>query len=421
MDYKITVDNLTFKYGSSTILEEISFALKSGEFVGIVGPNGSGKSTLLKNMAALLTAARGDILLDGRSLGSWSRRELARQLALVGQGSGAGFNFLVEDVVAMGRHPYQDRFSSISESDRQAVGRAMHLTGCYHLRERQIFTLSGGEQQRVILARALAQETPCLLLDEPTSFLDLGYQIELLELLQSLNSREQKTVVVVMHDLNLAARYCRRLFMLHQGKIYASGTPEAVLTRKNILEVYRTEVLIEAHPLDSSPQVVPVFHGRSRPENGSFRKIHIIGGGGSATPLIKELSMQGLSLSAGVLSIGDSDWATARRLGLDMVEEDPFSPISEIRYRENLNLVDRSDVVVVAPLFIGPGNLRNLEAACLAIEQGLPVYLVDQPPFTERNFSGTDGEILYNRLLDSGAVTLSQPDLVKLLLSDSDS
>src|SRR5690606_8726408 len=148
------------------------------------------------------------------------------RLAVVGKGAGAGFNFSVEEMVAMGRYPYLDRFGSLKAGDRRAEERAMHLTGCYHLRHRGIFSLSGCERQRVILARALAQETPCLLLDEPTSFLDLGYQVELLELLRSLNLRERLTVVVVMHDLNLASRYCRKLFLLYRGRIHACGGPE---------------------------------------------------------------------------------------------------------------------------------------------------------------------------------------------------
>ncbi|NLA26591.1 MAG: ABC transporter ATP-binding protein, partial [Firmicutes bacterium] len=245
----IEVKNLSFSYGPETILDGVNLTLKQGDFIGIIGPNGSGKSTLLKNMAAILTPTGGEIIIDSTELLRWRRRDLALRMAVVGQGGAAGFNFTVEEMVVMGRYPYLDRFSSLRAEDRLAVERAMHLTGCYHLRRREIFSLSGGERQRVILARALAQGTPCLLLDEPTSFLDLGYQVELLELLQSLNRRERLTIIMVMHDLNLAARYCRKLFLLYQKGIYAGGSPEEVLTRRHILEVYRTEVLIEPHPL----------------------------------------------------------------------------------------------------------------------------------------------------------------------------
>ena len=415
MTVKIKVKDLFFSYGSSAILEGITLSLAEGDFAGIIGPNGSGKSTFLKTLAAVLRPRTGAIILDGADLKRWPRRELARRLAVVGQERGFGFNFLVEDVVAMGRYPYLDRFSSMRESDRRAVERAMHLTGCYDFREREIFSLSGGERQRVILARALAQETQCLLLDEPTSFLDIGYQVELLELLQSLNLREKRTIVVVMHELNLASRYCRKLFLLHQGKIYACGKPEEVITRANILDVYRTEVIIEPHPLGGAPQVTPISTGNLAGKTAFSGRVHIIGGGGSATAVIKELSVRGLPLSAGVLNVGDSDWATARRLGLVMIEEAPFSPIKETHHRDNLALIDQAAAVVLAPLYVGPGNLFNVQAACYALERGLPVFVINEPAIEGRDFAGGEGRLRYGLLEKAGAVLAPHLDAGKLV------
>ncbi len=411
MALQIEVKELTFSYGPERVLDGVSMTLEQGDFTGIIGPNGSGKSTLLKNMAAILTPSGGEIAIGGKALPHWRRRELALKLALVGQGGGAGFNFSVQEMVAMGRYPYLDRFGSLKAEDHRAVERAMHLTGCYHLRQREIFSLSGGERQRAILARALAQETPCLLLDEPTSFLDLGYQVELLELLQSLNLRDRLTIAVVMHDLNLASRYCRKLYLLYCGRIYSGGSPEEVLTREHILEVYRTEVLIEPHPLDGKPQVIPVSTASAK-TGGNFKKrLHLIGGGGSATPLMKELFVKGIALSAGVLSVGDSDWATARRLGLRMVEEAPFSPISSERYEQNLALIEEAGAVVLAPLYIGPGNVPNVEAALYALQRGLPLYVMNTPPAAARDFAGGRGEQLYRRLKEGGAHFISDLDL----------
>jgi iron complex transport system ATP-binding protein len=419
MGLKMIVNGLSFSYGSALVLEGVALTIAEGDFVGIIGPNGSGKSTLLKILAALLKPAQGSVILDGRELRRWSRLDLARRIALVAQERGAGFNFLVEEVVAMGRYPYQGRFSAMGEADRRAVERAMHLTGCYQLRERELFSLSGGERQRVILARALAQETPCLLLDEPTSFLDIGYQVELLELLQSLNNREKLTVVMVMHDLNLASRYCRKLFLLHQGKIHACGDPAGVLNRENILAVYRTEVLIEPHPLGGSPQVIPISAKNLPGKTAYSGPVHLIGGGGSATPVMNELFIKGFPLSAGVLSAGDSDWAAARRLGLSMVEEAPFSPIREDRHRDNLGLIERSSAVVLAPLFVGPGNLLNVEAAGHALKQGLPVFVIDEPSIAARDFTGGRASLLYAELKEKGAVFVSRLDLLQLMKRDN--
>lgn len=408
MRVQIEVQGLSFQYGSTAVLEGLTLAISRGDCAGIIGPNGSGKSTLLKNMAAVLAPTGGAVLIDGREAGRWPRRSLARFLASVGQDHSSGFNFLVEEVVASGRYPHQGRFSLYRETDRRAVHRAMHLTGTYSLREREIFSLSGGERQRVFLARALAQETPVILLDEPTSFLDIGYQVELLELLQGLNRREGITVVLVMHDLNLASRYCRHLFLLHRGRLFAAGSPREVLTRENILAVYRTEVLIDAHPLGGAPRVTPIstVAAPGGGESAARGRVHVIGGGGSATALIQELFLQGFSLSTGVLNVGDEDWATARRLGLPMVEEAPFSPISAERFRDNLALGEGASVVILAPLYVGPGNLPNLEAALELLRRGHPVCLLDTPPVAERDFTGGEGRRRFRQLIAEGAAVM---------------
>lgn len=406
----IKVCGLCFSYGPEEVLNEITLEVDQGDFVGIVGPNGSGKSTLLKNMAAILRPSRGEIYINHTEIREYKRLELARLISMVGQDHRAGFNFQVEQVVYTGRYPYQGRFRPSTEADRQAVERAMHLTGCYHLKQRDLFSLSGGERQRVFLARALAQETPLLLLDEPTAFLDIGYQVELLELLQGLNTREKLTVVAVMHDLNLASRYCRKLFMLNRGKIFARGSPGEVLTRSHILEVYRTEVIVEPHPLGGAPQIIPIFPSSGREERSAVKKVHVIGGGGSATGIINQLYLKGIALSAGVLSIGDSDWATARRLGIDMVEESPFSPISLEQHRKNLRLIANASAVVLAPLYLGPGNLLNVEAALHALKNGKPVLVLAHSSVSKRDFTKGPGAEIYRRLSAGGAILMDQLD-----------
>lgn len=406
MSLQIRVQDLSFRYGASTVLDGVNLSLEEGDFIGIIGPNGSGKSTLLKNLAAILKPEKGRVLLNGKDVQSWPRRELAKVIAMAGQERAAGFNFAVTDVVAMGRYPYLNRFGKLQASDHRAIERAMHLTGCYQLRQREIFALSGGERQRVALARALAQEAPCILLDEPTTFLDIGYQVELLELLLGLNRKERLTLVLVVHDLNIASRYCRQIFLLHQGRLFISGTPEEVLTRENLLEVYRTEVFIEPHPLKGTPQVIPVS-SRASPDRVFCRqRIHVIGGGGSATPLLKQLYLNGFSISAGVLSVGDGDWVTARRLGLDLAEETPFAPISEARYRENLALINTAQLVLLAPLCIGAGNLLNLQAALHARARGIPVLMINQPPVETRDFVGGEGAALCKRIEMAGAINV---------------
>ena len=213
---------------------------KLPEIIVFAGPNGSGKSTLLKNVYKVLKPQEGKIMFMNRDLLTMSNREMAQQLAVVIQEQEASFDFTVEEVVMMGRHAKKKMMESENEADREIVHQTLRATGLYEIREQSFITLSGGEKQRAFIARALVQDTPCLLLDEPTNHLDIKYQLELMNLVKA----QKKTVVAVIHDLNIASMYCDRLYALKEGKIVASGTPKQVLTPEFIKEVYEVEAEI---------------------------------------------------------------------------------------------------------------------------------------------------------------------------------
>ena len=236
----LQVENLSFKIKEKKILVQAGFQIHEGEFVGIIGPNGSGKSTLLKNVYKVLKPQEGKIMFMNRDLLTMSNREMAQQLAVVIQEQEASFDFTVEEVVMMGRHAKKKMMESENEADREIVHQTLRATGLYEIREQSFITLSGGEKQRAFIARALVQDTPCLLLDEPTNHLDIKYQLELMNLVKA----QKKTVVAVIHDLNIASMYCDRLYALKEGKIVASGTPKQVLTPEFIKEVYEVEAEI---------------------------------------------------------------------------------------------------------------------------------------------------------------------------------
>ena len=236
----LRVENLSFKIKEKKILVQAGFQVHEGEFVGIIGPNGSGKSTLLKNVYKVLKPQEGKIMFMNRDLLTMSNREMAQQLAVVIQEQEASFDFTVEEVVMMGRHAKKKMMESENEADREIVHQTLRATGLYEIREQSFITLSGGEKQRAFIARALVQDTPCLLLDEPTNHLDIKYQLELMNLVKA----QKKTVVAVIHDLNIASMYCDRLYALKEGKIVASGTPKQVLTPEFIKEVYEVEAEI---------------------------------------------------------------------------------------------------------------------------------------------------------------------------------
>ena len=210
----LKVENITYKTRQTEILKGVSLQVKQGEFVGVIGPNGSGKSTLLKNIYRMLTPTSGEILLDGKSLIKMSNRKMAERLAVVSQENEANFDFTVGEVVQMGRYPRKKMMEAANERDREIVGRSLEMVGMEEFQERSFLTLSGGEKQRVLIARALAQETEMIILDEPTNHLDIGSQLKTLSLLKSSG----KTVLTALHDLSLAARFCDRIYVLKDGK-----------------------------------------------------------------------------------------------------------------------------------------------------------------------------------------------------------
>lgn len=248
MDKAIVVDSLEFGYTNKSVLKDISFSVEKGQFISIIGPNGSGKSTLLKNLANIYSPLKGNIEIDGKNISNYNKKELARKIALVPQDTTISYDFSVFDVALMGRFPYIGRFEKESEKDYKMVVDALKLTNTFHLRDRSINEISGGERQRVIIARALIQEPDIIFLDEPTSHLDINHQIDLLTLLKNLNKEKNTTIILVIHDINLACRYSDKIVLMDDGKILSEGNPEEVITRENIEEAYGLNVIIEENP-----------------------------------------------------------------------------------------------------------------------------------------------------------------------------
>ena len=232
--------DLTMQIGARTILSHIDLTVESGQMVGIIGPNGSGKSTLLRCIYRALRPTRGAVLLDGKDLRRYTVRQSARRVAVVAQHQAYGFPLTVREMVLMGRTPHKRALEPDSAEDHRIARESLEAVGMAGQEERVFSTLSGGEQQRVVLARALAQQTPCLILDEPTNHLDIQYQLQMMELLCHLD----RTVLLAVHDLNLAAVYCDRLFALQNGRLVCSGTPREVLTPAFFQDVYGVQARV---------------------------------------------------------------------------------------------------------------------------------------------------------------------------------
>lgn len=250
--------NLTCGYGDGFLLRDINISVADRELVGIIGPNGSGKTTLLRAATRLLKPREGRVLLQGRDLHGVPPRELATIVAVVSQNPAAA-SLTVEEFVLMGRIPHYGRFQFLeTRHDRDIAERAMRLTDCLDLRDHSMSAISGGERQLALIARALAQEPRLLLLDEPTSFLDIAHQVQIMDLIQRLNRDIGLTVVTVLHDLNMASEYCHRLVLMNAGRIHKAGHPDEVIDYALIEEVYRTIVIVDKNPLSSKPYVLTV-------------------------------------------------------------------------------------------------------------------------------------------------------------------
>jgi len=258
----LVVSGISAGYGEADVLDGLDLEIAPGRITAIVGANACGKSTLLRAMSRLISPRRGSVLLDGKSIHRLPSRQLAQTLGLLPQSSTAPEGITVADLVSRGRHPHQGMFTRWSREDDAAVSRALVATRIEALAERPVDELSGGQRQRVWIAMALAQETDILLLDEPTTFLDVSHQIEVLDLLTDLNHERGTTIAMVLHDLNLAARYADRLVTLHRGKIHASGSPEEVLTRENVRHVFDIDSRIILDPASGRPMMTPI--GRHR-------------------------------------------------------------------------------------------------------------------------------------------------------------
>jgi len=251
----IKVHTIKVAYDGIVALDGLSLSMAGGEFVGLIGPNGCGKSTLVRVISGIMRPDQGSVELYNRPLAEMTRNEIARTVAIVPQESHFFLDFSCLDVVLMGRNPYLRGFQSESEEDYQVALDAMKVTDTTHLKDRGINEISGGEKQRVVIARALAQKPKALLLDEPTAHLDIDHEIEIFDLLKRLNV-EGLTILVVSHDVNVAAEYCGRILLMVKGKIAAEGRPEDVITPQILRSVYGSRIVVERNPRTGAPHVL---------------------------------------------------------------------------------------------------------------------------------------------------------------------
>jgi iron complex transport system ATP-binding protein len=267
--HSLAAESLTLGYGDRVVVDSLDLAVPPGEITVIVGPNACGKSTLLRSLSRLLTPRAGRVVLDGKEVHRMPAKELARTLGLLPQSPVAPEGITVLDLVGRGRHPHQKLFSRWNSKDDVAVAAALEATQTTDLADRAVDELSGGQRQRVWIAMALAQQTDLLFLDEPTTFLDAAHQVEVLDLLTDLNHGRGTTIVMVLHDLNLAARYADHLIAIADGRLHTAGTPAEVLTEESVRAVFGLDSRIIEDPVSGRPLMLPIGRHHTRPQAAS--------------------------------------------------------------------------------------------------------------------------------------------------------
>ncbi|WP_408958658.1 heme ABC transporter ATP-binding protein [Natrinema sp. 74] len=387
----ITVTDCSLAFGDLEVLEGISLTVDPGEFVGIVGPNGAGKTTLLRLISGALEPDSGMVTIDGVDVHDVSSKRSSRLVSVVPQDTTLSFSFPVRDVVEMGRHPHRSRFSSPTSEDRNAVERAVERTRTAELADRPIDEVSGGQRQRVVLARAIAQETPVMLLDEPTASLDVNHQVETLELVRELVD-EGRTVVAAIHDLDLAARYCDRLVMLSGGRVAEDGAPSTVLTSETLAASFDANAVVTPNPVTGAETVTALADARGHERESLPERVHVLGTGAAAAGVVARLEAAGVEVTLGPVSSGDAAAETARSLGVEAIEVDPFARRSAEDRAEGARLIREADVTVLADLVLGADDQPMLDA----LEAMDALAVVETRPLAERNFAGSAARTRYD-------------------------
>lgn len=384
-DGGLVLRGVTAGYGATPVLRDVDLEVRRGEVVGLVGPNGSGKTTAVRVASRALPPDAGTVRVAGEDPYAVGARVAARSVAVVPQDVRVAFPFTVLETVLMGRTPYRTSWGGDRPEDWAIAREAMVEAEVLHLADREVGELSGGERRRVLLAQALAQDAPVLLLDEPTTHLDLRHVVDLLAVVRDLAERRGRAVLAVLHDLTVAAHACDRIVALDGGRVVASGEPSAVVTPDLLADVYGVRGDVDVDPTTGRPTVRVAAAPRARAVGG--RRVHVVGGAGRAAPLLRSLAAAGCDVSVGVLHAGDDDALVAERLNLRRVVIPAFATIDDASAAETRALMAEAEAVVVLDPPVGPGNLGNLRLALDAAAAGGAVILVEGSPIADRDFA----------------------------------
>jgi iron complex transport system ATP-binding protein len=410
----LVLDRVTAGYGHRTVLRNVSLSARPGEITGLIGPNGSGKTTLVRVASRGLKPWSGSATVDGQNPYALGARHAARLVAVVPQEVQPAFEYSVLEMVLMGRSPYRSAWGGGGAEDWAKARWAMAAANVQHLADRPLDELSGGERQRVILAQALAQDAPVLLMDEPTTHLDIRHVVEFVALVRGLARSEGKAVLAIFHDLNLASAYCDRLYAMANGEVVASGSPGSVLTRGLVADVFGIEAEVSPSGTTGRPTVIVAPPLEARLPGLEAVTVHVVGGAGRAASILRGLVERGFVVTVGVLHEGDTDAAVAERLNLLRVSVPAFSVIDPRSAADCLGLMTAASLLVICDAPFGPGNEENLRLATRAVDQGVPGILLEQVPIEERDFTEGRASTLWRELRERCRIAHSVEEVLDL-------
>ncbi|SHJ18780.1 ABC transporter ATP-binding protein [Lutispora thermophila] len=357
--------NLTVGYGNKEVVREMNIEVLKGQILCILGPNGSGKSTILKSLSKLLNPLKGDIYIKGEKLSDIKGTSLSKTLAVV-LTERLNVGFLTSfDIVAMGRYPHTGILGRLTKSDEKKIWECLGMINGENIATRYYNELSDGEKQKVLLARALAQEPEIIILDEPTTHLDVKHKLEVMSILKKLSKEKGITVILSLHDIDIALKSCDRVMLVKKGAIVDFGFPEEVGSNKSISDLY-----------DIKDAGFNAFLGTIELSNQSKPSVFVIGGGGHGVPIYRLLTKKGIGVNTGIIHKNDVDYEIAITMGLDIQSETPFSEIKDATLEKAKSMIDKVDTVIDSGCPLGNINRKNIELLAYALESGKKVLSI---------------------------------------------
>lgn len=356
----LRTDNLAAGYDGKAWIREIRIHVARGEIVTLIGPNGAGKSTILKSIAGQLKPVDGMIFLEERDMKTWTEQEIAKRMAVMMTERMRPELMTCFDVAAMGRYPHTGRFGTLSDTDKQVVWEALDMVRAKDLADRDFSKISDGQRQRILLARAICQQPQIILLDEPTSFLDIRHKVELLTILKKLVRERKVAVLMSMHELDLAQKVSDYIVCVGENRIWKCGTPEEIFTESGMEELFG--ILQGSYQAEYGSVELPAVKG--------IPKVFVIGGNRSGIPIYRQLQRQGIPFAAGILHENDLDYPVAKALASQVISERPYEAIRETTYQEALQVMTSCEQVICCLKEFGSMNQKNKELARLAEKMG---------------------------------------------------